>query len=158
MSLQKVKLEFVSIANVFGHAMEFSGDGSRSDPVTGFKARFGLTVNAATLNDPNESRFTVQMNFEAFDASVEGEDSPFFKIEVVGHFLAKDTHKLDAWINDAEGAYSLGAMIFPYLRNLSKPMLEGLGASQVDFPWSSPEITKIDQSTPKRKRSSKKQS
>lgn len=158
MSLQKVKLEFVSISSVSGHAMDFPGEIGSTDPATGFKARFGLTVNGATLSGPDDSRFTVLMKFEALDALAESEDSSFFKIEVIGHFKAKDTDDLDSWINTAEGAYSLGAMIFPYLRNLSKPMLEGLGASQVDFPWSSPDITKIEEDKPKRKRLPRKQS
>ncbi len=156
MSLQKVNLEFVSIAGVSGQATDFSSDTESQDSIAGFKARFGLTVNAATLNSPSENRFTVQLKFEAFEGSAESEDSPFFKIEVVGNFKAKDTSDLDSWINSEEGAFSLGAMIFPYLRNLSKPMLEGLGAGQVDFPWSSPEISKITEDKPKRKKSPKK--
>lgn len=149
MSLQNVVLEFVSIASVSGSAMTFPATPDSPEGVGGFKARFGLNVNAASLNEPTDLRFTVQMKFEALGAK---DDAAFFKIELVGHFKAKETEDLDPWINSEEGAFSLGAMIFPYLRNLSKPMLEGLGAAQVDFPWSSPEITKIQEAKPKKKK------
>lgn len=150
MSLELVTLRHVSVRHV--HGDRFTSEDIGDD--SAFKARFGLTIEVEENQKNDDFRFQVGQTFEAVVPST---NAPFFKIEIAGHFLADDNDEIKAWIDTAEGAYALGATLFPYLRSLAKPLLEGLGAAQIEFPWSTPKIEKVSDKkiikkpTPKRK-------
>lgn len=148
MSLQNVALKFVTISSVSGQSLENGID----EDSPSFKARFGLSLDTEEFGEENEYSFTVSQKFETLFSE---DAEPFFKMEIVGHFFATDPTGVKEWINSEEAAYILGSTLYPYLRNLSKPLLEGLGAAQIDFPWSSPPITKIAEKKPKRKAAKK---
>ncbi|MDS1045127.1 hypothetical protein QM013_33855 [Pseudomonas aeruginosa] len=131
MSLHNVLLKYVSIANLYGKAF----DGDVGDEAPTFKARFGLTLDTDKLNEENENSFEISLSFETFFAN----DESFFKIEIVGHFsITGEVSATEDWLKTPEAANILGTSLYPYLRNLSKPLLEGLGAGDVDFPWGAP--------------------
>ncbi|WP_095052222.1 hypothetical protein [Pseudomonas sp. Irchel s3b2] len=144
MSLQNVALKFVTISNVSGESYENGID----EESPAFKARFGLSLDTADFGEDNDYSFTVTQKFETLFTE---NSEPFFKMEIVGHFFATQPEGVKDWIDTEEAAYILGSTLYPYLRNLSKPLLEGLGAAQIDFPWSSPPITKIAAKKTKRK-------
>ncbi|ARU87461.1 hypothetical protein [Pseudomonas sp. M30-35] len=148
MSLINAALKQVTISNVFGRSYEDGID----ETSPGFKARFGLSINSEDFGSENGYSFQVTQNFEAVFSEKE---EPFFRIEIIGHFCALRPNGMKEWIDTEEAAYILGATLYPYLRNLSKPLLEGLGSAQVDFPWSSPPISKITQKKVKRKTTKK---
>lgn len=137
MSLELVTLKYVSIRNVHGDSFDHNDIESESS----FKARFGLSIET---NDDQEAedeyRFTVGQRFEAV---LPKKNDPFFKIEIAGYFITKHKEKVAPWIESTSGAYDLGSLLFPYLRAHVKPLLEGLGASQIEFPWSTPSIEKV---------------
>nr|WP_075723383.1 MULTISPECIES: hypothetical protein [Pseudomonas] len=143
MSIVNAALKHVTISSVFGRSYEDGID----EASPGFKARFGLSINSEEFSAENDYSFQVTQNFEAVFSEKE---EPFFRIEIVGHFCAVHPNGMKEWIDTEEAAYILGATLYPYLRNLSKPLLEGLGSAQVDFPWSSPPISKINQKKSKR--------
>lgn len=137
MSLELVTLRYVSIRNVHGDSFDHSDVENESS----FKARFGLSIETDDdAGTKNEYRFTVGQRFEAV---LPKKDEPFFKIEIAGHFITQHKEKVVPWIKAPSGAYDLGALLFPYLRAYIKPLLEGLGSSQIEFPWSPPSIEKV---------------
>lgn len=149
MSLELVTLRHVSVRHVHGDRFTSEEIGEES----AFKARFGLTIEIEENQEDDEFRFQIGQNFEAVIPST---NEPFFKIEIAGHFSSADKKTVGAWINTREGAYDLGATLFPYLRSLAKPLLEGLGAAQIEFPWSTPQIEKVSEITQQRKTNIKK--
>ena len=145
MSLQNVTLKFVTIANVSGKSFDQEIEDSDAPA---FRARFGLSLDREEFNEESDYSFKVTQNFEALFTD---EAEPFFKMEIVGHFFATSHEGVGEWIDTEDAAYILGSTMYPYLRNLAKPLLEGLGAAQIDFPWSSPPITKIQEKKARRK-------
>lgn len=137
MSLELVTLKYVSIRNVHGDSFEHNDIENESS----FKARFGLSIETDVDQEAkNEYRFAVGQRFEAV---LPNKAEPFFKIEIVGHFITRHKDKVAPWSESTSGAYELGCLLFPYLRAHAKPLLEGLGASQIEFPWSTPSIEKV---------------
>lgn len=63
--------------------------------------------------------------------------APFFTMAMIGTFevlaqpAVKDLSHVDA-------PYELGSLLYPYIRNLAKPIIEYLGASTVDIPFAPP--------------------
>lgn len=150
MSLNLVSLKFISIRNIHGDS--FGPD--EVDEDSAFQARFGLSIEVPEDQESENFEFLVGQRFEAILPAKK--DEPFFKIEIVGHFSTSHQGVIADWIDTPEGAYALGATLFPYLRGYAKPLLEGLGASQIDFPWSTPPIAKVG--TRKEKRPTKRRS
>ncbi|WIV25631.1 hypothetical protein QN085_08565 [Pseudomonas sp. M2(2023)] len=140
MSLDLITLKHITIRSVHG-------DHFKADVVDGnssFKARFSLSVEgeSKSTSATKELHFSVGLEFEA---TLHDVDKPFFKIEIAGNFkaAAKNREVVTQWINSKEGAHVLGATLYPYLRSLAKPLIEGLGASHIDFPWSTPPLGKV---------------
>lgn len=145
MSLQNVTLKYVTVASVYGKSFK---DELSDEDSPNFKARFGLTVDSEDLGEEKNS-FEVKLKFETL-FSEDGE--PFFKIEIVGHFdVDDDLAKTAEWISTPDAAHILGTSIYPYLRHLSKPLLEGLGAGDVEFPWGPPRLVPKKEKKPRRK-------
>ncbi|WP_313058346.1 hypothetical protein [Stutzerimonas nitrititolerans] len=69
----------------------------------------------------------------AFMAREESEEDPFFSIAVAGHFEIMAETAI-AEITGEHGSFQIATYLFPYLRNIAKPLLEQLGAAEVDFP------------------------
>lgn len=150
MSLELVTLRHISVRHVHGDRFTSEDIGDES----AFKARFGLTIEVEdSKKDTDEFRFQIGQKFEAVAPST---NEPFFNIEIAGHFSADDNEIIREWIDTREGAYALGATLFPYLRSLAKPLLEGLGAAQIEFPWSTPQIAKVPEKSHTKKKTIKK--
>lgn len=67
---------------------------------------------------------------------VDGQD-PFFNITMIGEFeIIAESAIAD--LKDVRAPYELGSLIYPYMRNLAKPILEYLGAEAVGFPFAPP--------------------
>lgn len=154
MSLEKISLQYVKILSVSGKAFEIE-ESSDSEP-HGLKARFGLTIDTNNFTEQNNYSFEVFQSLETLFSTSEDEES-FFKIEIKGVYCARDSSGVEEWVNSEAGAYTLGVNLFAYLRNLSKPILEHLGAAELDFPWSPPGILKkiVEESAKPRKRRKK---
>lgn len=78
--------------------------------------------------------------------------APFFTITMTGEFeIIAESAIVE--LTDISAPYELGSLIYPYMRNLAKPILEHLGAEAVGFPFAPPAPpTQEKKKSPRKKR------
>lgn len=128
MSITKITLNSV-------RAIEVSGTEYLIEENIGFQASFRLKLLNEKKTTYNEGD-TLEATF-ALETAENKDSKPFFKLVLKGTFTV-DCDGISDWILSHDGAYSIGMTLFPYVRSLSKPMLEYLGAADLDFPFSPP--------------------
>jgi hypothetical protein len=132
MSIQKLYLNYVTLSHVNGKAFE---PDEEQEKECGLRAKFGIKIDSSKFNE--ESGYELKV-FESIETRVGDSKEKTFSIEIVGHYSSNEPEIVKAWIETPEAAYTLATSLFPYLRNLARPLLEHLGAADVDFPWNPP--------------------
>jgi hypothetical protein len=131
MNLYDVRLELVKVEEIRGVPFEPSSDENGED---GYDARFHVAINGSVseigLNDFVDVKVKLQTSIN--------DGAPFFEISVIGTFQVITNEGVSA-LGTREAPYELGSLLYPYLRNVAKPLLELLGANAIDFPYAPPQ-------------------
>lgn len=127
MNLSDVRLKLVRVSEIRGHAYNV-------DVNSQFEARFKSKIT--TENIPTELGEDIEVEL-SLEASMPKTPEPFFMMSVIGTFEIMRKGVIDG-LSPQESSYHLGSLIFPYLRNLAKPVIEHLSAADIDFPFSMP--------------------
>lgn len=127
MKSSDLRLDLVRIQEIRGSA--FGPDEGE------LEQRLKATFNAAVTTDLSEiaqgDRIELKLKFIA---QINDSEEPSFEIEVAGEFIIEDEHAISELKSEA-GAYQAAAQLFPYVRHFSKPLLESLGAANIEFPF-----------------------
>ncbi|WP_458373040.1 hypothetical protein [Pseudomonas laurylsulfatiphila] len=113
----------------------------------------GYEANISVEIVPSEKELHVGDEFEVcitMMTNAEGQ-SPFFTISMIGEFEILAESAI-ADLTHTNAPYELGSLIYPYMRNLAKPILEYLGAQAVGFPFAPPAPPVQGKKKPARKR------
>lgn len=143
MNLYDVRLLNVQIQEIRAKAPSFA-----SDSDDGYNAR----LNVEILN-PGKG-LAVSETFQVQIALVTTEDDkPFMNVVMVGTFeVLGEAALVD--LSHENAPYELGSLLYPYLRTLTKPIIEYLGANDVEMPFAPPappSPAKQRKKSPKRK-------
>jgi hypothetical protein len=142
MNLYDVRLDLVKVEEIRGVPFEPSFEDDGED---GYDARFHVAISRSPseieLDDYVDVRVKLQTSIN--------DGSPFFEISVIGTFQVITPEGVSA-LATREAPYELGSLLYPYLRNVAKPLLELLGANSIDFPYAPP------QAPPKKKPATRK--
>lgn len=127
MNLYDIRLLNVQAQEI--HASPFSP----SEDGEGYEAK----INVELI--PPEKDLKVGDEFEVSITMLTrvNERSPFFSISMIGEFEILAESAISD-LTHANAPYELGSLIYPYMRNLAKPILEYLGAQAVGFPFAPP--------------------
>ncbi|MBH8611183.1 hypothetical protein I4N56_009685 [Pseudomonas mohnii] len=127
MNLYDIRLLNVQTQNIQASPFAPSEDGD------GYEAKISvdLVPPEGDLHVGDEFHVSITML-----TMVDGQD-PFFTITMIGEFeIIAESAIAD--LKDVSAPYELGSLIYPYMRNLAKPILEYLGAEAVGFPFAPP--------------------
>jgi len=125
MNLFDLRLISIRTIELKGQAFNISAEDN-----AGYAGRFQADILDDISGISVGDTLTAQLSFFARD---EDEADPFFSItvsgvlEIVGEAAVPE-------ITGVHGSFQVATFLFPYLRNTAKPLLEQLGATDVDFP------------------------
>ena len=144
MNLYDVRLLDVRIQEIRAKAPSFE-----SDSDDGYNAK----LNVEIIN-PGEG-LAVGETFQVKIALVTTEDGkPFMQMKMIGTSEVRVEAAITN-LSHENAPYELGSLLYPYIRNLTKPIIEYLGASDVEMPFAPP-APPLPSSKPKRKASKRK--
>ncbi|GGC87230.1 hypothetical protein [Halopseudomonas salina] len=127
MKASDVRLDLVRIENITGTAFGQSDEAETAKLKAIFNARIVSDLEGLSKGDLFELRLR-------FAAIIGDEETPSYEIEVAGDFIIEDEHIVKE-IKTEAGVYETASLLFPYLRQFSKPILESLGTGNIDFPF-----------------------
>lgn len=142
MNISDLRLTLVRLILVKGESF---GPKSEDQTESQLRASFTSKITADLEGLEVGADFDLHLNFKAI---IDDSEDPAFEAEVCGVFVVNNQQALKELGSD-EGVYQAATMIFPYLRNFSKPILEALGTANIDFPYFLPTPPPAE---PKRKR------
>lgn len=144
MNLYDVRLLNVRIQDIRAKAPSFE-----SESEEGYNARLNVEILNPGDNLAVGDKFRVQIALVTTE-----DDKPFLQMTMIGVFEVLGEAALTD-LSHENAPYELGSLLYPYLRNLTKPIIEYLGASDVEMPFAPPSPPPPD-SKPKRKATKRK--
>lgn len=131
MNLYDVRLLLVRANEI--HASPFlSSEQEREEDEEGFEAKLNVEILGSVKDLKIGDEFEVGITMITL---AEGE--PFFTINMIGTFEILGEAAI-AGLTHTNAPYELGSLLYPYVRNLAKPIIEYLGASAIDMPFAPP--------------------
>lgn len=143
MNLFDLRLTRVKAISITGSEFDFGPE----EGMIGFAVKFKSELMESIDSLDVGKSFNVRLSFSG---SPTAETDPFLAITMEGTFSILGSTAL-AEIKGEDGIYKVASLIFPYLRNVAKPLIEGLGATAVEFPFHLPPANKSDVRAPKAK-------
>ncbi|WP_122300031.1 hypothetical protein [Pseudomonas syringae] len=149
MNLYDVRLLLVRANEI--HATPFlSSEQEREEDEDGFDAK----LNVEIINPKKDLK--VGDEFEVGITMITlAEGEVFFSINMIGTFEVLGEAAISD-LSHANAPYELGSLLYPYVRNLAKPIIEYMGASAVDMPFAPPSPPLPKKSPTRKKRAQSK--
>jgi len=131
MNLYDVRLLLVRANEI--HATPFlSSEKERDEDKEGFDAKLNVEIVSSVKDLSVGDEFEVSITMITL---AEGET--FFSINMIGTFEILGEAAIEG-LSHTNAPYELGSLLYPYVRNLAKPIIEYLGASAIDMPFAPP--------------------
>lgn len=128
MNISDLRLALVRLISVEGKAFGPEDEGQEESQLrASFASKIETNLEGLKVGDS----FDLHLSFKAI---IDNSESPAFEAEVCGEFFILNDRVLKELQSDL-GVYQAATMVFPYLRNFSKPILEALGTANIDFPF-----------------------
>lgn len=127
MNLYDIRLELVRVEEIHGLPFDPSEDEE------GYAAKMNVEFIGSIKELKVRDNFDVRINLET---SIDGNEG-FFSLSMIGTFQAM-TDAAMGGLDHPDAPYELGSLLYPYVRNVAKPLLEYLGANAIEFPFAPP--------------------
>ena len=131
MNLYDVRLLLVR-ANEIRATPFLSSEEEREEDDEGFDAKLNVEIVSPIKDLKVGDEFEVSITLVTL-----AEEQPFFSMTMIGTFEILGEAAIGDLIH-ANAPYELGSLLYPYIRNLAKPIIEYLGASAIDIPFAPP--------------------
>lgn len=144
MNLYDVRLEDVKLEEVRATPYEPSVDEGDEDT---YDAKFQVVLIKPQAAIKAGGFVAVRVKLQTSVNSGE----PFLELSVIGKFQVITAEGVAA-VETVEANYEFAALLYPYLRQIAKPILESMGANAIDFPLSPPPAPPRKKPTPRKKK------
>lgn len=143
MNLYDVRLVQVRIAEI--QATALSPDDDLKDD-NGYNADLHVEIINPGAGIAVGDAFQVKITLVTTES-----EKPFLQMTMMGTFEILGEAALTD-LSHENAPYELGSLLYPYIRNLTKPIIEYLGVSSVDIPFAPPAPPPKKKKATKRKR------